>query len=271
MPIRFTSFLGDNALEFYQNIVHYLAETTGLKTEFVADRSADEREAMVEQQDIQVVFTCGLPYTVKADSVPPQLRVMAAPVMAAARYARYQDQAVYFSDVIVRSESPYHRLADLSGKSFAFNEIRSFSGYVAVCRHLLQMGQTESFFGEWLKSGAHAISMDWVEQARAEAAAIDSVVLEMELDQHPERSGRFRVIERIGPYPMPPVAAVSGLPELTYQKLKTALLAMHHNERGQTILQRAQVQRFRDMTDRDYDPIRRVVQDLELTGRSVRL
>ena len=268
MPIRFTSFLGDNALEFYRDIVCYLAGMTGLETDFVTNRSTGEREAMVKQQEIQVVFTCGLPYTFKADIVPPQLRVMAAPVMAA---ARYQDQAVYFSDVIVRSESPYDSFADLSGKSFAFNETRSFSGYVAVCRHLLQMGQTESFFGEWLKSGAHAMSMDWVEQARVEAAAIDSVVLEMELDQHPERSGRFRVVERIGPYPMPPVAAVSGLPEPIYQKLKTALLAMHHTERGQKILQQAQVQRFRGMTDRDYDPIRRVVQDLELTGRSVRL
>ena len=259
--IRFASFLGDNALDFYRQLVAYLGEKTGLPTEIVLNLSPEEQEAQVEREEIQVVFTCGLPYVLKADQNPPRLHLLAAPVLAG---ERYDDQPIYFSDVIVRADSGYHTFADLRGARLAYNEVYSFSGYKSLRHHLQRQGETLQFFSHCLPSGSHALSMGWVEQGRADTAAIDSVVLAMEFRQSPDRATRFRVIERLGPYPMPPIAAVSGLPVPIRAKLQDELLRMHTTDTGKRLLQEAGLRRFHPVIDAHYDPIRRVLSDLEV-------
>lgn len=262
--IRFASFLGDNAFEFYQQVVAYLGQKTGLPTELVSGLSPVEQEALVQREEIQVVFTCGLPYVRKADHHPPLLQLMAAPVMAD---ERYQGRPIYFSEVIVPADAPYQKFADLRGTTFAYNEVHSLSGYISVCHHLLQVGENHGFFGEWRPSGSHARSLDWVEQGGVEAAAIDSVVLALELAQHPARAAAFWVVERIGPYPMPPVAAVAGLAERVRTRLTQALITMPHTQRGRAILSQAGIKCFAPVVDEDYHPIRRIIQALQIAGQ----
>lgn len=212
---------------------------------------------MVNSGQIQVVFTCGLPYVRKADLKPPLLHLMAAPVMAA---PRYQNQPVYFSDIIVRANSPYETFDSLQGSVFAYNEVYSLSGYMLPRYHLLTLGKTSRFFEKMVQSGSHAHSMDWVEMGRADAAAIDSVVLEMELRRRPDRTNAFRVIEQIGPKPMPPVAASTQLDDAHRQVLSEALLTMHTDPSAATILKQAGVRRFATVVDSDYNPIRYIMQ-----------
>lgn len=257
--LRFASFLGGNAFEFYRQIVAYLGEMTGCSTELVADLPADEQDQWVDEGRIQVVFTCGLPYARKADRQPPLLCLLAAPVLAE---QRYQDRPIYFSDIIVRADSAYQTFEDLRGARFAYNETYSWSGYVLACYYLRSLGESTAFFGEMVASGSHANSMAWVADGLADAAAIDSVVLAMEAMQRPERVAAFRVIEQLGPSPMPPVAASTRLDESLYQGLKQALLRMHTDRRGQAILKQGGARRFAPVGDHDYDSIRQIIRTL---------
>jgi len=255
MPIRFASFLGDNAFEFYRQVVADVGEASGLPTEMLTDVSAG-LDTLLNEARIEAAFGCGLPYVWKAREDASPVRLMVAPVLPAARYA---DQPVYFSDVIVRSDSPYQSFEDLRGAMFAFNQAISFSGYVLPLYHLLQTGRAGGFFGQTLETGSHAASMEWVENGRAEAAAIDSVVLEMELKQRPDRAGAFRVIESLGPAGMPPVMSATRLAEDQHYQLQHALITMHTRPRGQAILEQSGVRRFAPVTDRNYDDIRRML------------
>ncbi len=264
-PIRFTSFLGDNALDIYRQISAHIERVTGLPTEFISGIPPAEQEALVQREAIQVVFTCGLPYVKKADHTPPLLRLLAAPVLS---QPRYHNQPIYYSDVIVRAASPYHTLADLRGSRFVYNEPHSFSGYMLPWYHLRRLGEDEDlsdFFKESVPSGSHARSMDWVEQGLVDVAAIDSVIFDMEMAQRPARAAVFRVIERLGPNPMPPVAAVRGLSKDCYDSVQTALLSMHIDNSGRTILEQAGLKRFAAVADSDYDPLRRIMDVLSRT------
>jgi phosphonate transport system substrate-binding protein len=261
--IYFASFLGDNAFEFYRQIVAYLANVTGIPAELVSGLSPLEQDQLVNQGQIQAVFTCGLPYVHKAHCQPPLLRLIAAPVMLGARYC---DRPIYFSDVIVQADSPYQTFEDLRGTTFAYNEVYSLSGYMLPCYHLLSLGEMSRFFCKTVRSGSHAVSMDWVESGRAAAAAIDSIVLEMELAQHPERAWTLRVIENMGPATMPPVAASIGLPDDLRRQLRQALLEMPTTDAGRAILSRGEVRRFAVVTDNDYDVIRRMIRALQEVG-----
>lgn len=261
--VHFASFLGDNAFEFYRQIVGYLGDVTGITTELVSGIPATKQDQMVDTGEIQAVFTCGLPYVRKADSNPPLLSLMAAPVMLGARYC---DKPVYYSDVIVRADSPYQTFEDLRDTTFAYNEVHSLSGYMLPCYHLLTLGETGRFFAKTVRSGSHALSMEWVEEGRVAAAAIDSVVLEMEIAQRSERAWSLRVIENMGPTTMPPVAASNGLPDNLSEPLRQALLNMHTTEQGWTILREGDVRRFAPVVDADYDPIRHILQALQEAG-----
>jgi phosphonate transport system substrate-binding protein len=176
---------------------------------------------------------------------------------------RYGDLPVYFSDVIVHSASPHYRLADLRGAIFAYNQAGSLSGYVLPRYRLLALGETLAFFQAFVESGSHARSMDWVEQGRVAAAAIDSVVLEMELRQHPARALSFRVVESIGPAPMPPVVASARLPALARAQLIAALSAMHTDPAGQAILDLGGVGRYAPVTAEQYAEIREILRAVE--------
>jgi len=248
--LRFASYLGDNGRDFYAAVVDYLGQVTGLPVTMLA--TPPQQATAFALDRLEGAFTCGLPY-VRHYAGDGGARPLAALVM---RGERYGDRPVYFSDVIVRAEAPFTGLDDLRGARFAYNGADSFSGYVLPRYHLITLGHDLGFFGTRRESGSHARSMDWVESGEADAAAIDSVVLEMELRQRPERAGGLRIVESIGPMPMPPVVAAARLDEDTRGRLARALTALHQDAAGRAILEGAGVRRFAAVDDRDYDAIR---------------
>ena len=91
-----------------------------------------------------------------------------------------------FSYLVARQDSPFAALADLRGRRWGFNEPGSFSGYAIVRHHLAQLGETESFFGEWVESGSHFNSLRLLLNGRIDAAALDSTLFDYWGNHHPE-------------------------------------------------------------------------------------
>jgi hypothetical protein len=82
------------------------------------------------RKDLGCAFICGLPYS----SAPSNYQLLAAPVPSSARYG---GRAVYFTDLVVRADSPLTSLEETFGGSLAYTVKDSQSGYNAVRYHLL--------------------------------------------------------------------------------------------------------------------------------------
>ncbi len=242
----------------------YLSARSGLAVEARLDLPWRERERLLDAGEIDLCWICGLPYVWKADQNPPRVRLLAAPVMAGARYANLP---VYFSDVVVRRDSPFHRLEDLRGASWAYNEPGSHSGYNVVRAALAARGEIAGFFGRVVASGAHQNSLKLILRGEVDASAIDSTVLERELLNGPSLGPQIRVIDTFGPSPIPPWVAPMGLPIERYALLQSGLLGMEGDPQGREILAQAGLARFTAVADQDYDPIR----EMERRARGVRL
>ena len=123
--IRFTSFLSENALEFYRQVADYAGQSAGLPVLWVP--AAGGLRAMLAAGEVEAAFTCGLPFVLargsSSASRPPVL--LAAPVLADDRYG---GRPIYFSDFIVRAEADLTTFEALRGASFAYNELESLSG-----------------------------------------------------------------------------------------------------------------------------------------------
>jgi phosphonate transport system substrate-binding protein len=209
-----------------------------------------------------VGWICGLPYVWKADSGQPPVDLLAAPVMAA---SRYQNRPVYFSDVLVRADSPFTHFADLRGARWVYNEPHSHSGYNLVAYHLATLGEDWRYFNEVQASGAHQVSLEMIRNGRCDASAIDSTVLEIEFANNPALQTQFRVIGTLGPSPIPPWVIRQELPDTLKQEIRQTLLTMHQHAAGLAILASYGVAQFTAVTDKDYDLIRHMAQVTAVT------
>ncbi|HET6443242.1 MAG TPA: PhnD/SsuA/transferrin family substrate-binding protein [candidate division Zixibacteria bacterium] len=260
--LKITSIQAPNADFYCTRIAEYISSKLSIDTQFVSGIPWKEREEMIDSGDMDIAWLCGLPYIWKADRPNPNVELLAAVVMKGERYRR---RPVYFSDVVVRIDSPFRSFEDLRGSRWAFNEPNSHSGYNVVRYHLATLGLTQGYFGEVVESGAHLDSLEMILNGQIDTSAIDSTVLEMELSTGSDLKERIRIVEVIGPSPIPPWVISRQLPESTRNSLRQVFLRMHADKAGRAILDAGQIAQFVSVTNQDYDPIR----EMERIGQTV--
>jgi phosphonate transport system substrate-binding protein len=252
--LRFTSCQAPIAESFCAEVAGYVERRLGRPTDFVSEIPWPERLRRFDTGEIHVCWMCGLPYTWRADHSHPSMELLAAPVMAAARYA---GRPVY-SDVLVRSDSSARCFDDLRGATWSYNEDTSHSGYNLTRYHLARLGWRSGFFGRVVAAGFHEASVQMLLDGRADASAIDSTVLELLQQRDPSLSSRLRVVEVLGPSPIPPWVVSRTVPRALRAALRASLLTMHRDPRGRAILERGRMSRFAAVTDRHYDALRQM-------------
>lgn len=251
--LRLVSYLAPNMFWFYSAVGAYLGRVFGVETHIVQSQYDPLKDPVLRQDQLDIAFICGLPFIRHYRVVSSQLQVLVAPVMQA---SRYQNRPVYFSDIIVNADRGLMTFDDLAGLTLCYNDLGSNSGYNLVRQRLIQSRHPTSFFGKVMQSGSHQRSIRLVVDGLAECSAIDSTVLEQELLNSPELANRLRVIESIGPCPMPPVVAAQHLGSTFIDCLQSALL--QPDTELQSAMDRAQIRRYVSVQSEDYDAIGRM-------------
>jgi phosphonate transport system substrate-binding protein len=249
-PLVFATYLAPNLLPVYQSITGAVAKRLGIPVRLEVGRSFNQ----LLNGDIDVAFVCGLPYVRLAEQLDP----LAAPVVAS---DRYRGRPIYFSDVIVRRDSPFQTFADLRGASWSLNDPDSHSGYLATLARLLELGETDAFFGRVIDAGWHQVSIELVASGLVDASAVDSHVLAVELRDRPDLASRLRVVDSFGPWPIQPVVARRSLDTGFRERLRDILAGLAGDG-----LRQGMVERLTPITDEWYDPIRAMLARVNKAG-----
>jgi phosphonate transport system substrate-binding protein len=257
-PLRFATFLAPNMLPVYRFLADRIADRLGRPVELVVGRSFDQFER--GKADLGVI--CGLPYVWLAARRPPPVEPLAAPVLAGDRYA---GRPVYYSDVIVRRDSPISCLEELRGYSWAYNEPASHSGHTVTLYSLVRMGAEPGFFARVVEAGFHQRAIRLVAGGAVDAAAIDSQVLAIELRDHPQLAG-LRVVGSFGPSTIQPVVAASRLPERLKDQVREFLVRLGDDPTARPVLDHGLIRRFSPVDDAAYDDIRAMLATVEAAG-----
>jgi phosphonate transport system substrate-binding protein len=248
-PLVFANFLAPNMTSVYAAVAACVGRALGMPTELVDGR--DYRQ--LRDGSVDLAFLCGLPYVRLSQERPGTLHTLAAPVLDE---PRYEDRPVYFSDVVVRADSPAAAFGDLRGRRWAYNDPGSLSGCLLVRYHLLQMGETEAFFSRVTFSGRHQESIRQVVSGEVDASAIDSQVLAVECRRNPELARKLRVVAVFGPSTIPPVVATGTVSPEIQARAGDAICALGADAAGRNALAAGLIRRFTPIGDRAYDDIR---------------
>ena len=240
----------------YASVAARVAAALGTSAELTEATSP----AQLVDGPVDVAFLCGLPYAQLSRQHPPPLRLLAAPVLSEARYG---GRPIYFSDVVVRRDSPVGSFDDLRGRSWAHSREDSFSGCLLTRYHLLQLGESEAFFGRVAYSGRHQKSIRQVLAGAVDASAIDSHVLGVERLHNPELDRQLRVIAVFGPSAIPPVVASARLPRPIRERIRAALCALAADPASRQTLAAGLIDRFVPINDRAYDDLRQKLAAVE--------
>ncbi len=246
-------------LDVYRAITDRVGAELGCRTELVVED--DYRSCLADLND--VCFVCSLPYVMYQRRGVDLAVPVAAPVL---RGARYGGRPIYFSDVIVARDSPLRSFADLRGRSWAYNEPLSQSGYGITRYTLVRRHLTDGFFGTVVEAGFHETAIRLVADGVVDASAIDSQVLAVELRDHPDLATRLRVIDALGPSTIQPVAVSKRLDAGLRARLQEVLVALHRHPATRRALARGLITRFVAVGPESYDDIRAMVDACQDAG-----
>jgi len=254
--LRFATYLAPSLYETYLYITRYVGAKVGHPTTLAVGQSFNEFAA----SQVDVGFICGLPYVQMAGTPSCPFELLVAPILLG---ERYQHRPIYFSDVVVRKESPYTSFADLQGCVWAYNQKVSHSGWYLVCYSLLERGKTLDYFGRLIETGSHQLSLSLVLEGRADATAIDSHVLDVFLAGNATGAAQLRIIDMLGPSSIPPLVIARTVDQELKHQVKEALLTMHANPLAASVLHAAAIDRFVQVNDEDYQDIREICARVE--------
>jgi len=173
---------------------------------------------------------------------------------------RWHGNTSYTSRIYVRKDSGLRTLEDLRGRTIAFVDPTSTSGYVYPMVMLIQKGLVQNkdpktFFKEFVFSGSHDAGLLALLNGHVDAFASFDQAREQYLKDPAQRERLIWVAES-APIPEGGICAREGLDAALVGRVRTALLAMRGGEYEPILKKLYDIDGFEPAEDREYEPVR---------------
>src|SRR6059036_1627723 len=183
----------------------------------------------------------------------------------------WHGKSSFTSRIYVRKESGLKTLEDLRGKTMAFIDPASSSGYTYPMVLLIQRGlvknrDPKTFFREVVFAGAHDAGMRALLNSHVDALASFDMTREQYLSDPAERE-RIVVVAETPEIPEAGIAARDGLDPALFARVRTALLSLKPPAHADLLRRLYEIDGFAPADDRDYDPVRAAVELLGVKPR----
>jgi len=173
---------------------------------------------------------------------------------------RWHGNTSYTSRIYVRKDSGIKSLEELRGKTIAFVDPASTSGYIwpmvlLMKRGLVQNRDPKTFFKEAVFSGAHDAALQALLQGHVDALASFDQAREQYLKDPAERE-KLTWVAETDPIPEGGMASRDGLDPEIVAKVKAALLKMRGPEYAQLLKDLYDIDGFEPVDDSVFEPVR---------------
>ena len=219
----------------YESLIHYVSKKLGIPIEFKQRKTYQEVNELLERKQIDFAFICTGGYLQARKTFPVEL--LTIPVV--------ENQPYYRALIIVRKGSGITRFDQLRGKSFAFTDPLSNTGYDYVYKILEKERTTpEQYFSKVIFTYAHDNSIQAVSRGLVDGASVDKLVYDFLLKSMPARVSNVEVIQESQRFGNPPFVVRPDLPDTLKDRLREVFLNMDRDPEGKEILRKIMIDRF---------------------------
>jgi phosphonate transport system substrate-binding protein len=240
-------------LDSYTPLLEYLSQELQRPVELVQGRTYAETNELVRRREVDLAFVCSSAYVAGHDAFDMQLLV--AP--------RVHDETVYYSVLIVSADIPATSMDELRGAVFAFTDPMSNSGRLYPTYLVHELGETpSSFFDQTFFTYSHDDAIRAVTDGLADAAAVDSLVLDFTMARNPEIAEMIRVIHRSPPFGIPPIVVSAEIGSQLRAELLRTFLEMAEDPQGRLVLDELDIDEFTIIDGSAYRSVRELASQM---------
>lgn len=220
---------------YYRLIAEYIEQFTRRPVVLIQRKSNAEITALLAKGGIDIAFLSSGQYGAYNGREEIELLVM----------QECNGSPVYESYVIVPRNSNVNSLKDLSGKSFAFSDPLSYSGYLTVVNLLQQMDTTpERFFNRFFYTYSQDKSLRAVANRVVDGAAINTLTYEYIKKTNPDLAEGVRIIDISGRASAGPVVIRKNITSGEKKLWRILFLNMHRSSEAYLAMQGLMINRF---------------------------
>jgi phosphonate transport system substrate-binding protein len=236
-----------------QPILDIVAKHTGMKIDAFVGSDYNATIEALRAGHVDVALLGPFSY-VLATTVAP---VEAFAVTVTARSM----QPSYKSIIIAGKDSNINSLADLKGKTYAFVDPGSTSGFMVPSAAFIKAGITpEKDFKQVMYSGGHDATIVAVGSGKVDAGSVADRIYERGCAKGLADCNKLKVVWTSPAIPNDPLLYRKALSEDLKKKIRDAFFSVKNLAFGEM----GTVARFDPATDKDYDPIRDIASALKL-------
>jgi ABC-type phosphate/phosphonate transport system, periplasmic component len=168
----------------------------------------------------------------------------------------------YQGYLLVAKDSGINELADLRGKTVAFIDPLSYSGYTFLVQQLWKHNETpEKYFGRYIYTYSHEKSFRAVANRVVDAAPVTSIIYDRAKIKTPDLAEEVKVIAISPQAGIGPVVAGKSVGAEQRAVLRRTLLTMHENPAMRAALQGLMIDKWVMPQPELFEPIRRMVSE----------
>jgi phosphonate transport system substrate-binding protein len=253
ISIGLTPVFLDHQLEFLKQLRSYFSERLSTPVRFVQRGSYREIIDLIRGSKLDFAWVCGYPYV----RFRREMRLLAVPL--------YFGNPLYQSYLIsARSDNTTKSLLDLRGKTFAYSDPDSNSGYLVPQYQLLRAGENPAtFFTRSFFTWGHRKIIEAVGIGLAQGGAVDGYVWDTLEGVLPELTATTRIVSRSPELGFPPFVARSDIGDEFFRHMQRMLLGMSNDAQGARLLKTLNLDGFVPGSDALYDGIATMARTLD--------
>lgn len=224
----------------YQALLNYLGEKLGVPVQMVQRRTYQEINELIAKGSIDLAFVCTGAYLAGAKD----MTVLVVPQINGA--------TTYRAVILASKKSGVRSFAELRGKSFAFSDPMSNTGFAYPQSLLAAISESaETYFSRTIFTYSHDRTISAIAEGLAVAGSVDELVYRHALKRDPTLAETLIVLQHSEEFPMPPVVVPRKKNGAFVVRVRRAFLGLHQDEAGKRILGNLDIDRF-VLPDKEY-------------------
>jgi len=221
--------------DVYKPFLKYLQDALSMQVKLTQRKTYLEVNDLIKDNKVDLAFICTGAYVY--GDLKNKANVIAIPVV--------NNKITYKAYIIVNKQSNINSIWDLKGKSFAFMDPLSNTGYFFPMDLFKQYGiNPKTFFKSTSFTYSHTFSIEAVANNIVSAASVDGIVYNYAIKHSPKLRKNTKILIESPTFAMPPVVVPKQMDEKMQKKIQDILLSMDKNSKGRKILKEIGVDKF---------------------------